>query len=103
LRLDDLPSALSSIRDLENLRKKYKSDNDKDGLRQIRETALAGKSDVNAAAESPKTDNIERQVKIEISQWLSLWLQTPEIFADWVDMRQNAKEFVEKFGKKGRE
>lgn len=103
LRLDDLPSALSSIRDLENLRKKYILDNDKEGLRQIRETALAGKRDVNAVAESPKTDAIERQVKIEISQWLSLWLQTPEIFADWVDMRQNAKEFVEKFGKIGRE
>ncbi len=103
LRLDDLRSALASIRDLENLRKKYKADNDKEGLRQLRETALAGKRDLNAAAESSKTGDAERQVNIEISQWLSLWLQTPDIFADWVDMRQNAKEFIEKFGKVGRE
>ena len=103
LRLDDLGSALSSLRDLENLRKKYKTVDDKEGLRQLRETALAGKRDVNAAAESPNTDATGRLVNNEISQWLSLWLQTPEIFADWVDIRQNAKDFVEKFGKIGRE
>ena len=99
LRLDDLRSAVSTIRDLENLRKKYKTDNDKEGLRQLRETAIRGKRAVNERAESPKVEALERQINIEISQWLSLWLQTPEMFANWIDMRQNAKEFVEKFGK----
>lgn len=99
LRLDDLRSAVSTIRDLENLRKKYQTDNDKEGLRELRETAIRGKRKVNERAESLKTEALERQINIEISQWLSLWMQTPEIFADWVDMRQNTKEFVERFGK----
>ena len=99
LRLDDLRSAVSTIRDLENLRKKYKADNDKEGLRQLKETAIRGKLAANERAESPKVEALERQVNIEISQWLSLWLQTPEMFANWVDIRQNTKEFVERFGK----
>ena len=99
LRLGDLRSAISTIRDLENLRNKYRLDGDKDGLRKLRETALLGKREVNELAESPKTEAINRQINIEISQWLSIWLQTPELFANWVDMRQNTREFVEKFGK----
>lgn len=98
LRLGDLRSALSTIRDLENLRKKYKVKNDKEGLRQLRETAIRGKSEVNEVAKSAKAAAIDRQIAIEISQWLSLWLQTPELFDSWVEIRQDTENFKETFG-----
>lgn len=103
LRLGDLRSALSTIRDLENLRRKYRSEGDKDGLRQLRETALDGKREINEFADSPKADGVARQIASEISQWLSLWLQTPELFHDWVSIRKNTSEFKELFGEIGRE
>ena len=98
LRLGDLRSARSTIRDLENLRSKFKADHDKEGLRQLRETALRGKSEVNEVAKSVKTEALDRQIAIEISQWLSLWLQTPELFDSWVAIRQNTAVFRETFG-----
>lgn len=103
LRLGDLRSALSTIRDLENLRRKYRSDGDKNGLRELRETALRGKNEVNEIVSSPKSKEIERQTAVEISQWLSLWLQTPELFESWVAIRQTTAEFRELFGQTGTE
>lgn len=98
IKLESLRSALSTIRDLENLRKKYCKAGDKDGLRELRETALRGKREVNEIAASNKTEAGERKVAIEITQWLSLWLQTPELFESWVAIRQNTPEFKKLFG-----
>lgn len=98
LRLGDLRSALSTIRDLENLRKKYRSDGEKNGLRELRETALRGKREVNEIAASPKSNGLERQIALEIAQWISLWLQTPGLFESWVAIRQTTTEFQNLFG-----
>jgi DNA-binding transcriptional regulator YbjK len=98
LNLSDLRSSLGTIRKLENLRKKYATDADKDGLRVVREQALKAKKQVNEIAANPRTDGTTRQINIEISQWFSVWLQTPVIFEDWVEMRQRSADFVEKFG-----
>lgn len=98
LQLTDLRSSLNSINALENLRRKFKAENDKEGLRLLREKALGGKRSVNEIAEKHSTDEMKRQINIEISQWLSVWLQTPEFFPGWVELRQASKEFVERFG-----
>ena len=99
LRLSDLRSALATLRDLEDLRRKYAADNDKEGLRRVRETALHGKRTVNEIVAKPAVDDMTRSVNVEISQWFSLWLQTPEYFADWVELRQRSADFIERFGR----
>ncbi len=99
LRLSDLRSALTTIKNLDNLRRKFKSEGDAAGLRLARETALRGKQTVNEIAMSPKSDSLEKQMNIEISEWFSVWLQTPDIFDDWVTLRQMSPSFVEKFGR----
>lgn len=102
VRLDGLGQSLGKIRDLENLRKKFGSDGDKTGLRLLRESAIEAKRSIILASEDPKIESVDRQIKKEIGQWLSVWLQTPEMFADWVELRQRSSEFVETFGKIGR-
>ncbi len=98
LRLSDFRSALKTIRDLENLRRKFIAENDKEGLSLVRETALRGKLELSAAAKKPRLDDRARLVQAEISQWLSVWLQTPEFFTDWVELRQRSVDFVERLG-----
>lgn len=98
LDLSDLKSTLSSIRNLENLRKKFKKDNDKEGLREVRETALRGQRLTRAAAEESKNSRLKRQENVEIAEWLTLWLQSPEVFENWVKLRRNSADFIEKFG-----
>ena len=99
LRFHDIRSARSTIRDLENLRKKYEANGDSEALRLLRDTVLKGKREVNMHVESPKTEALDRQINIEISQWLSHWLQTPKLFESWVSIREGTSDFVDKFGR----
>ncbi|MFL6375479.1 MAG: hypothetical protein ACJ73D_12490 [Pyrinomonadaceae bacterium] len=99
LRVDSLSAALRSITDLENIRRKYAADGDKTGLRHIREMAIAAKRELCLRIDHIRTNDLDRHVATEINDWLSHWLQTPQLFADWVEVRQRSKDFVEKFGK----
>lgn len=99
LRLDSLASASTSIRDLENIRRKYEKDGDKEGLRHSRQLGIDAKAGLSLRAKDERTDPRDRQIAIEIGEWLSHWLQTPRLFADWVEIRQRSRGFIEKFGK----
>ena len=98
LKFADFKQALISIRRLENLRRKFLSENDKEGLRLVRETALKGKQRAQMIAGNAKIDKKKRAEKAEIAEWFTLWMQSPEVFENWIQLRQNSKDFKEKFG-----
>lgn len=98
LDISGLHSALFSIRNLESLRQKYARDNDKEGSRIVRETALEGKRNAGETAERSQIDVVTRQTNAEIASWFTIWLQTPDVFDNWVDLRQRSREFMDKFG-----
>ena len=87
MKLGSLRSALASIRRLENLRRKFAAEKDKEGLRQVRERTIAAKKALKKTPEEK-----------EIAQWLTVWLQTPEAFEGWVALRKRSKEFTKLFG-----
>ena len=89
--LADLKAASRSIRNLENLRRRYENDGDREGLRLLREKAIAKKKEVQTS----KGSSI---AAIEAVQWLTLWLQSPELFEAWLKMRLASKDFKQKFG-----
>ncbi len=99
LDIGGLLSALRSIRDLESLRRKYASDNDKEGMRLVRDTGIKGKLAATETAGRTRIDPVTRQINAEIAQWFTIWLQTPEVFDNWVDLRQRSKDFQDKFGR----
>ncbi|HYV82595.1 MAG TPA: hypothetical protein VE931_03715 [Pyrinomonadaceae bacterium] len=39
-----------------------------------------------------------RAVAREAAQWLTVWLQNPQIFTEWLDLRRSTAEFQELFG-----
>jgi hypothetical protein len=39
-----------------------------------------------------------RAVAGEAAQWLTVWLQNPKIFAEWLDLRRSTSEFQQLFG-----
>ena len=98
LQIDDLKSTVRSIRSLENLRQKYRSENDKEGLRLVRETAIRGKQIATKTAEKKDLDALTQHINAEIAQWFTVWLQTPEVFESWIALRQRSPDFVDKFG-----
>jgi len=98
LSLDSLAATLRSMRDLENLRRRYNSDGDRNGLRAVRDLAIEAKQTLKSRIEDISTNDADRSIAIELNEWLSHWLQTPQLFADWVEMRQRSTDFVDRFG-----
>ena len=100
LKFSDFKQTVASIRNLENLRQKFLRDNDKEGLRLVRETALKGKNRAQMIGKNPKVDETKRAEKSEIAEWFTIWLQSPEVFDNWIILRQNSTDFKSKFGEK---
>jgi len=97
LNITDLDSTLASIKRLENLRRKFAAEEDKEGLRLLREKGREGRKDALALAKSEKLQPDERHKNAEIAEWLTLWMQSPEMFEAWVTLRRAAADFKKTF------
>jgi hypothetical protein len=42
----------------------------------------------------------KRAQKVEIAEWFTIWLQSPEVFENWVVLRQNSTDFTKRFEEK---
>jgi hypothetical protein len=89
LKAETLKQTLTTIKHLENFRRKFTGDKDKKGLHRLRELGLRGKNEA-AAVNTPEQN--------EIASWFALWLETPELFENWVAIRQRSAEFIKNFG-----
>lgn len=98
LRFDNLRTTLASLRDLENLRRKLTRENDRHGLRSMLDAVITAKAAALAAADRPLLDAVTRHIQAEIAEWLRVWLQTPEVFENWVMLRRRSSSFKDKFG-----
>ena len=64
----------------------------------LRPSVLQIKSELEWLAASPAAPAKKRLVAREAAQWLTVWLQNPSIFADWLALRRSTAEFQELFG-----
>ena len=92
-----LESAEALLKRFERLRRKYSGDAKSDRLRQLREAALNEKAKAQLLARDDALDDSLRKVQGEIAEWFRVWLQAPEIFDDWLDLRRRSSEFRETF------
>jgi len=97
LKFSDFKETITSLRRLENLRKKFVAEKDREGLRLMREIAIKGKNRASMISKNPKVAADKRDKKTEIAEWFRIWLQTPEIFENWVALRQNSADFKMRF------
>lgn len=97
LKFSTFEQAANSIKQLDNLRKKFAREKDRAGLHKVRETALKGKQRAEMIARNGNVAERKRAEKAEIAEWFTVWLQAPEIFTGWLELRQRAPDFREKF------
>ena len=97
LNVSDFDNALASIRRLENLRRKFLSENDKEGLRLVREKGQQVRRETLELAKNKKLEGSERLRNAEIAEWLTLWMQSPEMFDAWITLRRSSVDFRNKF------
>jgi hypothetical protein len=98
LKFSDFAQAAASIKRLDNLRREFARRDDKEGLRRVRDTVLKGKQRAEMIARNAKVDEHKRAEKSEIAEWFRVWLQSPELFADWLDLRQRTDQFKQLLG-----
>ena len=98
LDTSSLKTTLRSIRAMENLRRKLQNDNDAEGSRLLREKAIAEKDRVLAVAAKAGAGSAKQLESREIAEWITLWLQSPDVFETWLTLRRKSADFVSKFG-----
>jgi hypothetical protein len=93
LTLDSIDAATALIQKIERLRQQF--ENDKPMLEHLRQSVQQIKSelDVLAASGRAKPGSLAQ----EVGQWLAIWLQSPQIFPEWIELRRNTPDFREKF------
>ena len=94
----EFSSTLRSLRDMENLRRKFVTVDDSEGLRLLRQKVIAEKESKLTLSKSPRATEGERLKAAEIAEWLRLWVQSPEVFENWIALRRKSQDFISKFG-----
>ncbi|HEY0377732.1 MAG TPA: hypothetical protein VGC87_12475 [Pyrinomonadaceae bacterium] len=97
LKFSTFAQAVSSLKNLDNLRRQFARTKDQEGLRRVHETALKGRKRAQMISRNRNVDERKRAEKAEIAEWFAVWLRQPEIFDDWLELRRRSKDFRERF------
>jgi hypothetical protein len=95
--LTDLDALHSSLRKAENLRKMFLARNEQTALRLLRDRAIEVKAGALSTANDPRRSEDLRRIQAEAAEWITLWLQSPELLENWVRLRQASEDFKRKF------
>jgi hypothetical protein len=93
LSFSSFSAAEQTIKQLENLCRKYQLASDKKGMEYCRQVASLGRRRAELISRNRRVSLPKRLQKQEIAIWFKIWLETPAIFEDWVAMRKSTEEF----------
>ena len=65
---------------------------------ELRESVKQIKHELDYLVSMRSVEAHRRAIAREVAQWLTIWLQNPQIFPDWFDLRRSTHEFQELFG-----
>jgi hypothetical protein len=98
LEFHDLGSAERSLLKLDAIYRDYGSAADPIGAKWVYALVKWGKLRAKSLAANPRVRAEKRIEKQEISRWFQVWLETPDLFADWLALRKSSGEFRALFG-----
>ena len=92
----NLDSAAEMIEKLETLRQKFEHEENEHELKQLNAIAIQTRQAALSIARNSSAEQL-RITQSEIAEWLKVWLQTPNLFYDWLELRQRSGEFRRRF------
>jgi hypothetical protein len=92
LENEDLAEAEKSIRGIDDLYRKYQQAGDKAGVRFAFEAARSARQNAIELSQLSHLSTAERREYAEIAEWFAVWLQTPELFTEWVELRKRQRD-----------
>lgn len=97
LHFKTLGDAEVSIMRLDELLRKFRAQGEKAAVERVLEVARLGKRRAEMIARNHKVEPQTRSEKVEIASWFRIWLETPDSFFDWLDVRKHSAEFQQRF------
>jgi hypothetical protein len=94
-----LQQAEAFIKKLERLRNDSERTGDKAAWKSAQKIAVDARQLAHSMARNLTLDQTTRAEQTEIAEWLAVWIQTPNLFAEWLELRRRSAEFREKFSK----
>jgi hypothetical protein len=79
---------------LENLRQRFLGSSDKKGMEYCRRVGALGRRRAELISRNRRVDPRKRLQKREAAVWFRVWLETPELFEDWVSLRKRTEDYL---------
>jgi len=98
LHFSTLADAEVSLTRLDELLRRFKTHGEKAAVDRVLEIARLGKRRAEMISRNRKVEEKKRQEKKEIAEWFRIWLETPDAFFNWLDVRKASPEFRLTFG-----
>jgi hypothetical protein len=103
LHFKTLEDAEVSVMRLDELMRKFKAQGEAAAVERVLNVARLGKRRAEMISRNHKVEAPKRAEKEEIANWFRIWLEMPDAFFDWLDVRKQSAEFRAKFPHAGME
>jgi len=97
LHFSTLDEAEMCLVRLDELLRKFQTEGERAAAERVREVARLGRRRAEMIARNHKVDAQKRAEKEEIAHWFAIWLETPDAFFDWLEVRKQSPAFREQF------
>src|SRR5215469_8744997 len=98
LHFKSLQDAEVSLTRLDELARRFRMHGEKAAVERVLEIARLGKRRAEMISHNRKVEEKKRREKREIAEWFRIWLETPDAFFEWLDVRKASPEFRATFG-----
>jgi hypothetical protein len=97
LHFKTLEDAEVSIMRLDELMRKFQAHGEHAAVERVLGIARLGKRRAEMISRNHKVEPHKREEKVEIADWFRIWLETPDAFFDWLDVRKQSPDFRARF------
>jgi hypothetical protein len=97
LHFKTLEDAEVSIMRLDELMRKFQAHGEHAAVERVLGVARLGKRRAEMISRNHKVEPHKREEKVEIANWFRIWLETPDAFFDWLDVRKQSPDFKTRF------
>jgi len=98
LHFANLEETEACLRHLDDLWRGFRAEEQRAQAERILKVARLGLQRAKMIAGNKRVSAARRAEKEEIRQWFRVWLENPEVFFDWLEVRKQTPDFFEKFG-----
>ena len=97
LRFSTLEEAEMCLVRLDELLHKFRTAGERAAAERVLEVARLGRRRAEMIARNSKVETEKREEKEEVAHWFAIWLETPDAFFDWLDLRKQSPDFQKRF------